>query len=555
MISKTFVVAGFSFGLLFLFSSYIIAGQVSMTTYYPSPSGNYADVNATNIGVGTITASKINVSTNGLQFKGTGTGYAYIGDSGCGGDYTGLTLNGSQMAGCNNYNILSSKTDTNLFINRPTGKNIYFRENNADHMTILTGGNVGLGLNNPVSKLDIANGHISLDTNFHVGNRDGFNFTQFGDDGNPTYLAGANDVIVNIDSNNTNTGSNFIVGTNRRFDAGGNELFRIQDDGNVGIGIAAPKAALQVANGGNGTLYVNTNIDSTFTNFGTLWGTTNTAPNGLAIGWNKDGGSRNTNFVNIAPGFIPGGFSFDTWDGATLTNRMKIDSTGNLDVTGNATISSRVGIGVAAPTVKLDVAQNSAVRVGQAYFSSGGDYAHVGNNAWYNGGAWVFPGGSGALLQLTGQVAAFYTHNGVAFTQTAIINANGNLGIGVAAPAYKLDVAGDANFSGDLTAQGGFWHSSDERLKKDIAPIDHALYKIARLKGVHFSWKNNDKKSIGVIAQNVEEVFPELVATDKMGMKSVEDANLVAVLIEGMKGQQQQIDDLKEEVRQLKKDK
>ncbi|MFC1522945.1 hypothetical protein ACFL6Y_11110, partial [Elusimicrobiota bacterium] len=47
--------------------------------------------------------------------------------------------------------------------------------------------------------------------------------------------------------------------------------------------------------------------------------------------------------------------------------------------------NSKVGIGVTNPTVKLDVAQNNAIKVGQAYLSSGGNYAHLANNEWFNG--------------------------------------------------------------------------------------------------------------------------------------------------------------------------
>lgn len=75
-----------------------------------------------------------------------------------------------------------------------------------------------------------------------------------------------------------------------------------------------------------------------------------------------------------------------------------------------------VGIGLGAgvaPAQKLHVGQNHALRVGQAFLSSGGDYAHLANNEWFNGSSWQNPTGQpGALVQLTGQYVNFYRHDG-----------------------------------------------------------------------------------------------------------------------------------------------
>ncbi|HNT97867.1 MAG TPA: hypothetical protein PKK31_06350 [Elusimicrobiales bacterium] len=87
-----------------------------------------------------------------------------------------------------------------------------------------------------------------------------------------------------------------------------------------------------------------------------------------------------------------------------------------------------VGIGVTTPGVKLDVAQNAAMRVGRAYLSSGGDYVHLANNEWYNGGSWQPTGGVGALIQLTGQNINFYRHDGAKnHTLSATIDKDGIL--------------------------------------------------------------------------------------------------------------------------------
>ena len=122
----------------------------------------------------------------------------------------------------------------------------------------------------------------------------------------------------------------------------------------------------------------------------------------------------------------------------------------------------------------------------------------------------------------------------------------GKVGIGTTNPGEKLDVAGNVKAS-------AFLYSSDVRLKKNIQKIPDALGKILKLEGVSFEWNKNDKKDIGLIAQDVEKVFSELVSTDKnTGLKSVQYGNLVAVLIESIKQQQRQIETLGAEIEQLK---
>jgi hypothetical protein len=88
--------------------------------------------------------------------------------------------------------------------------------------------------------------------------------------------------------------------------------------------------------------------------------------------------------------------------------------------------------------------------------------------------------------------------------------------------------------TGQLSATD-FNSTSDARLKKNIKPIDEALSKVMALAGVEFDWVESDKAAIGVIAQQVEEVVPELVHTNESGYKSVSYGNLAALLIEAVK--------------------
>jgi hypothetical protein len=96
--------------------------------------------------------------------------------------------------------------------------------------------------------------------------------------------------------------------------------------------------------------------------------------------------------------------------------------------------------------------------------------------------------------------------------------------------------------------------TSDINLKKDIEIISNANEILSQINGIKFSWRSNDKKSVGVIAQEVEKVLPELVVVSENDekTKTVNYQGLIGVLIEAVKDQQKQINALKEEIELLK---
>jgi len=106
--------------------------------------------------------------------------------------------------------------------------------------------------------------------------------------------------------------------------------------------------------------------------------------------------------------------------------------------------------------------------------------------------------------------------------------------------------------SGNVIARS-FTYFSDKKLKENIVPVADPLGKIERLTGVNFTFKDHPgEKHLGLIAQDVEPVVPEVVRTQTDGMKSVDYAALIALLIQGMKEQQQEINALREELGQVK---
>ena len=88
-----------------------------------------------------------------------------------------------------------------------------------------------------------------------------------------------------------------------------------------------------------------------------------------------------------------------------------------------------------------------------------------------------------------------------------------------------------------------FNSTSDINLKTDVEVIQNSLQSISKIKGVSFSWKSNGKKSLGVIAQEVEAQYPELV-TELNGEKTLNYNGLVGVLIEAVKELQEKVDNL-----------
>jgi microcystin-dependent protein len=128
-------------------------------------------------------------------------------------------------------------------------------------------------------------------------------------------------------------------------------------------------------------------------------------------------------------------------------------ATTNAGPTNGLIVSGNVGIGTPTPTVQLDVAQNQAVRVGNAFLSSGGDFMNLANNAWYNGSAWTSTGSPGVVLQFNSNVAAFFTHNGSGtLTPRVTINNNGRVGIGTTTPNEALEVNGAIRFTTDASS-------------------------------------------------------------------------------------------------------
>lgn len=114
----------------------------------------------------------------------------------------------------------------------------------------------------------------------------------------------------------------------------------------------------------------------------------------------------------------------------------------------------------------------------------------------------------------------------------------------------ELNVDGNLNVTGAITATDDItaFLSSDERLKDNITPISDAINKINQIGGYEFDWNSNSSHSghdVGVIAQEIEKVLPEVVTERDNGYLAVRYEKIVALLIQAIKEQQLQINELK----------
>lgn len=215
---------------------------------------------------------------------------------------------------------------------------------------------------------------------------------------------------------------------------------------------------------------------------------------------------------------------------------MRINTSGNVGI-GTTNPGSKLQIGDTATTsnVAVRAISQQAYQAGfEAYGSGQGTgYMYVGQSLTYGGGVAYNGDGTPAAFDsgTTGadKITFFRRENS---TDTAVMWYGYN--------------SNDVNFRGDVIA----YATSDEDLKDNINLIPNSIEKIKALRGVTFEWneksnKEIGKKEIGVIAQDVEKVLPEIVKTRDNGYKAVDYQKLTAVLIEAVKEQQKQIDELK----------
>ena len=339
-------------------------------------------------------------------------------------------------------------------------------------------------------------------------------------------------------------------------------------NGYVGIGTVSPILALDIEGG------IRCNMNATYD----VWiqggdTTANMGTRNLAIlGYDEDSGDKL--FINhnseYSGGTILGGnvgigtstpdYTLDLEDDGDIGGldmlvgyndlRLYGDNVGGPDL--YIAPAGNVGIGTSSPTNKLTIAGGSDVN------GASGGYIQLGLTNSLNIGidnneiqARNNSTPSNLFVQPNG--GSFYIHSGYLPNKQFIVDDNGNVAIGLSTPTVKLQVLGNVRIDGDIAVYGTITNPSDIRYKKNITQIKDASSIINKINGVSYNWKTekytdmnfDDKLHNGVIAQDLQKILPNLVKTDKNGFLSVSYIELVPILIEANKEQQQEIENQK----------
>lgn len=258
-----------------------------------------------------------------------------------------------------------------------------------------------------------------------------------------------------------------------------------------------------------------------------------------------------------------GGFTAQTWDiGANEANFFV------RDITGGSLLSFRIRPG--APTSSVDISSDGDVGVGTGSPQSKlhvtgkliGEGTGSGNNAFVDFGKLNTVGSGEVGFQFgrsgttSGAGVIQGAKEGVGANVLSLNPSGGNVGIGTTAPTLALSVSGDANKS----AGGGSWQVfSDERLKNIKGTYNGGLKAVMQLQPLRFNYRsdntlglNSSKEQIGFGAQSLQKVIPEAVSTNSTGYLQVNNDPIIWTMLNAIKEQQKEIEQLRGEVRKLR---
>jgi hypothetical protein len=340
----------------------------------------------------------------------------------------------------------------------------------------------------------------------------------------------------------------------------------ILNNGNVGIGETNPSLRLHVATGGgnlSGTVTYTTNTtgivltqDSGNSQWGNgIWFYNNGIPSGIASTREDAVSNWGTDlrfYIHPTP----------TTNQNTLTEAMRITSGGNVLLSVDKVIGLNTTDG--SDTGYLAIAGASgdgANRGGHIYLSGNERVVDAGNIVIAAGNISSGTGAPGAIVFRTGDSV-----------ERMRINSDGNIRLFIT-PALDSKIEwfqiptgnlvqariwadGNPRFNVQVGGEGGVYLSSgatswtgnsDERLKTINSNIENAVEKINTLRSVNFSWKSDplNKENLGLIAQDIQAVFPQIVDTDKDGLMGVRYTELIPVLVKAIQELKSENDNLK----------
>ena len=457
-----------------------------------------------------------------------------------------------------------------------------FRTSGSEKLRIASDGDVGIGSTTPREKLDVSDGRIILDQGYQLTWADGTtNRARIHGDSGSNFIVevgSGNDEkfrvksdgakvsgnlevtgqltyedVTNIDSVGIITAQSGINVTGAGISVTGISTFH--DDvhflSKVGIGTDDPGEKLDVngairLRGNNQTTYaavLKANFDSTHTLSLESYHNSSTAFE--VIGTHADSGGGNVR-VAIAKGGQNVGIGtndplrkVDVIGNSLLvrpTSITTLHSSGNASAVNNSIIV-RMPYGENAATTS-----NAGARFG-IQFTGANNTTDISSLNFGND-----PQKSASIYGVSEDSLGYNRKVGMAFYTSAFdtaqeervrITSDGTVNIGgdYTQTTYKMKVTG-------TVAATNFDSLSDQKLKLNIKKIEKPIETVNKIDGVTFNWKEDNSPSMGVIAQNIEKVLPEIVSGDDT--KSVNFNGLIGLLIEVVKDQQKQIDELRD---------
>ena len=383
-----------------------------------------------------------------------------------------------------------------------------------------SGGKVGIGTTSPSKKLEI---NVTGDTDGISIQGDSSTDSKrltFGYSGNETAAVQEDSDLGGLQIMAANNRAiQFFVeqGASGTLLSETSEAMRIAGDGKVGIGTTSPNADLHVSSGTSGNKLNVLQLDVDYAGGVGNGGLIKFRQvNGFQINQAAIYAEYQGNWgssLNFMTRSGPTPATNDPDDLSNLITRMTIDETG------------KVGIGTESPTGTLTVGDGSLSANGQIHINRNADPYIMFQKAGTN------------VARIQGRVDRFVVASTNGAAELLVVNTT----------------------SSDVTGTHGSYHvASDIRLKKEISPIPNPLEKVLALRGVNFKWNDTnfdgDSLQIGLIAQEVEKIVPEIVHTadDKIKTKAVEYQYLVALLIEAVKEQQKVINEQNSELTKVK---
>ena len=254
--------------------------------------------------------------------------------------------------------------------------------------------------------------------------------------------------------------------------------------------------------------------------------------------------------------FVAGAYNRASGAGAVAIGFHNVAGPTGSDISNIPPSSTNLG-GQFAVGYGTQATGHATFSAGQGTTASGNYSTAFGRSSTASGSFSTAMGDSTTATDYASLVIGQYNSSGSSATSATTFSTSapafviGNGTLGSLSDAFKVMFNGDATVSNDLTVSGDVNISSDARLKSNIVSLGSTLSKLLLIDGKSYIMNKSGEEKIGILAQEVQEVFPELVSEDENEMLSVNYQGLVPVLINAIKEQEDKISRLEKLVEQL----